>query len=294
MEKSSNREIISERKKNKKTWWCYLCAVHSTPVGSFCLCVYSYITLRDFPTRLFIFFLNSFPPLLWKKVGGFFLRFLAIKEEEEEDWLQRERLVCVAPVETLRSSPLQLCLFFFFLSDQREEKFSFGWRVRKNKKKGGRERTNPSSWATQRYDEKASGVQLICQLRVAEGKWAAGGRYQSIRPARKTTTRNTERNKRKENQRNPRIAFQKKKETSDRPVPAALSVGVVSGIFDYNRCPVLLLMCQRCIVVSPPSRIETLAITGLEAILFPPSFLTAVLVRLKVRESQPECRERRA
>jgi hypothetical protein len=78
-------------------------------------------------------------------VGGFFLRFLAIKEEEEEDWLQRERLVCVAPVETLRSSPLQLCLFFFFLSDQREEKFSFGWRVRKNKKKGGRETHNPSS-----------------------------------------------------------------------------------------------------------------------------------------------------
>jgi hypothetical protein len=100
--------------------------------------------------------------------------------------------------------------------------------------------------------------------------------------------------KEKKNQRNPRIAFQKKKETSDRPVPAALSVGVVSGIFDYNRCPVLLLMGQRCIVVSPPSTIETLAITGLEAILFPPSFLTAVLVRLKVRESQPECRERRA
>lgn len=53
-------------------------------LGSFCLCVYSYIALRDFPTRLFIFFLNSFPPLLWKKVGGFFLRFLAIKEEEKE------------------------------------------------------------------------------------------------------------------------------------------------------------------------------------------------------------------
>lgn len=111
---------------------------------------------------------------------------------------------------------------------------------------------------------------------------------------RQENNNNKHRKKRKENQRNPRIAFQKKKETSDRPVSAALSVGVVSGIFDYNRCPVLLLMGQRYIVVSPPSRIETLAITGLEAILFPPSFLTAVLVRLKVRESQPECRERRA
>ncbi len=105
------------------------------------------IALRDFPTRLFIFFSTHFPSAL-KEGGWVFLRFLAIKQQEEEDWLQRESSVCGASWNSafVPSTIVFFCLFFYQIRGKKKKKKKGPSLV----SAGGGEKP---SWATQRYDE---------------------------------------------------------------------------------------------------------------------------------------------